>query len=134
MPHRILPLPFKPHRRDGPSERRLASPDETMNGAVRGLNAIEPRLKGLDRHGRPRRRRIAARFDAAIIRAVRDLAGSISQRHRERDAWHCLILYDAFSPWSGRLQSEAHNWRPEGYGDATKPTSSRLEHMHDGRN
>jgi len=32
---------------------------------------------------------------------------------------HGLILYDAFSPWSARLQSEAHNRRAEGYGDAT---------------
>ncbi|MGL4962853.1 MAG: hypothetical protein ACRC67_16595 [Inquilinus sp.] len=87
MPHRILPLPFKPPRRDGLSERLLASPDETMYGAaVRRLNVIEARLKGLDRPGRPRRRHIAARFDAAIIWAVRDLAGAVSQRHRRRDA------------------------------------------------
>lgn len=49
MPHRILPLPFKPPRLDGLSERLLASHYENnYGGAVRRLNAIERRLDDLD--------------------------------------------------------------------------------------
>jgi superoxide dismutase, Fe-Mn family len=49
MPHRILPLPFKPARLDGLSERLLASHYENnYGGAVRRLNAIEAQIQGLD--------------------------------------------------------------------------------------
>ncbi|MGK9237236.1 hypothetical protein KXS07_36825 [Inquilinus limosus] len=49
MPHRIVPLPFKPPRLDGLSERLLASHYENnYGGAVRRLNAIESRLQTLD--------------------------------------------------------------------------------------
>jgi len=49
MPHRIVPLPFKPPRLDGLSERLLASHYENnYGGAVRRLNAIEARLQTLD--------------------------------------------------------------------------------------
>ncbi|WP_371349205.1 Fe-Mn family superoxide dismutase [Ancylobacter sp. IITR112] len=47
--HRIIPLPFKPPRLDGLSERLLASHYENnYGGAVRRLNAIERRLDELD--------------------------------------------------------------------------------------
>ncbi|UCI08753.1 Fe-Mn family superoxide dismutase [Mesorhizobium sp. B1-1-8] len=49
MPHQIMPLPFKPPRLEGLSERLLASHYENnYGGAVRRLNAIEHRLDGLD--------------------------------------------------------------------------------------
>ncbi|WP_353002936.1 Fe-Mn family superoxide dismutase [Mesorhizobium sp. M0761] len=49
MPHQIKPLPFKPPRLVGLSERLLASHYENnYGGAVRRLNAIEQRLDGLD--------------------------------------------------------------------------------------
>src|SRR5882762_3799786 len=54
MPHHIMPLPFKPPRLDGLSERLLASHYENnYGGAVRRLNAIEQRLSGLDWGGAP---------------------------------------------------------------------------------
>ncbi|MBN9435793.1 Fe-Mn family superoxide dismutase [Bosea sp. (in: a-proteobacteria)] len=47
--HRIMPLPFKPPRLEGLSERLLASHYENnYGGAVRRLNAIERRLDELD--------------------------------------------------------------------------------------
>ena len=47
--HRIIPLPFKPPRLEGLSERLLASHYENnYGGAVRRLNAIERRLDDLD--------------------------------------------------------------------------------------
>ncbi|MGO4674877.1 Fe-Mn family superoxide dismutase [Bosea sp. 2YAB26] len=49
MPHHIMPLPFKPPRLEGLSERLLASHYENnYGGAVRRLNAIESRLDALD--------------------------------------------------------------------------------------
>ncbi len=49
MPHCITPLPFKPPRLIGLSERLLASHYENnYGGALRRLNAIEARLEGLD--------------------------------------------------------------------------------------
>src|SRR5215207_539259 len=49
MAHEVLPLPFKPHRLDGLSDRLLVSHYENnYGGAVRRLNAIEGRLAGLD--------------------------------------------------------------------------------------
>ena len=49
MPHQIMPLPFKPPRLEGLSERLLASHYENnYGGAVRRLNAIERRLDGID--------------------------------------------------------------------------------------
>jgi hypothetical protein len=49
MAHEVRPLPFKPHRLDGLSERLLTSHYENnYGGAVRRLNAIEGRLAGLD--------------------------------------------------------------------------------------
>lgn len=49
MPHSIRPIPFKPPRLIGLSERLLASHYENnYGGAVRRLNAIEARLEGLD--------------------------------------------------------------------------------------
>lgn len=47
--HRIMPLPFKPPRLEGLSERLLTSHYENnYGGAVRRLNAIERRLDQLD--------------------------------------------------------------------------------------
>ena len=47
--HRIIPLPFKPPRLEGLSERLLASHYENnYGGAVRRLNAIERRLDDVD--------------------------------------------------------------------------------------
>jgi Fe-Mn family superoxide dismutase len=49
MAYEVLPLPFKPHRLDGLSDRLLVSHYENhYGGAVRRLNAIEGRLAGLD--------------------------------------------------------------------------------------
>jgi superoxide dismutase, Fe-Mn family len=49
MPYEVLPLPFKPHRLDGLSDRLLVSHYENnYGGAVRRLNAIEGRLAVLD--------------------------------------------------------------------------------------
>src|SRR5215203_5278235 len=49
MPHSVAPLPFKPPRLDGLSERLLASHYENnYGGALRRLNAIDKRLKDLD--------------------------------------------------------------------------------------
>jgi Fe-Mn family superoxide dismutase len=49
MPYAVQPLPFKPPRLNGLSERLLASHYENnYGGAVRRLNAIEQRLKALD--------------------------------------------------------------------------------------
>ncbi|MCW3477846.1 Fe-Mn family superoxide dismutase [Limobrevibacterium gyesilva] len=49
MDYEVLPLPFKPHRLDGLSDRLLVSHYENnYGGAVRRLNAIEGRLAGLD--------------------------------------------------------------------------------------
>src|SRR3954453_10107644 len=49
MAYEVLPLPFKPHRLDGLSDRLLVSHYENnYGGAVRRLNAIEGRLARLD--------------------------------------------------------------------------------------
>jgi Fe-Mn family superoxide dismutase len=49
MAHRVKPLPFKPSRLDGLSERLLVSHYENnYGGAVRRLNAIEDELARLD--------------------------------------------------------------------------------------
>jgi Fe-Mn family superoxide dismutase len=49
MPHTVTPLPFKPNRLDGLSERLLVSHYENnYGGALRRLNAITDRLSMLD--------------------------------------------------------------------------------------
>jgi Fe-Mn family superoxide dismutase len=49
MSYTVTPLPFKPHRLEGFSDRLLVSHYENnYGGAVRRLNAIEKRLAGLD--------------------------------------------------------------------------------------
>src|SRR5262245_21667120 len=49
MAYEVRPLPFKPHRLEGLSERLLTSHYENnYGGAVRRLNAIEARLADLD--------------------------------------------------------------------------------------
>ena len=49
MTYEVLPLPFKPHRLDGLSDRLLVGHYENnYGGAVSRLNAIEGRLSGLD--------------------------------------------------------------------------------------
>jgi Fe-Mn family superoxide dismutase len=49
MAYEVLPLPFKPHRLEGLSDRLLVSHYENnYGGAVRRLNAIEGQLSGLD--------------------------------------------------------------------------------------
>lgn len=54
MPHEVVPLPFKPPRLNGLSERLLASHYENnYGGAVRRLNAIEAELAGVDRASAP---------------------------------------------------------------------------------
>jgi superoxide dismutase, Fe-Mn family len=52
MPHAVAPLPFKPPRLDGLSEKLLASHYENnYGGALRRLNAIEQRVSGIDWSG-----------------------------------------------------------------------------------
>jgi Fe-Mn family superoxide dismutase len=54
MPHTIMPVPFKPHRLQGLSDRLLESHYENnYGGAVRRLNAIEKRLAELDWRSAP---------------------------------------------------------------------------------
>jgi len=54
MPHEVVPLPFKPTRLTGLSERLLASHYENnYGGAVRRLNAIEEELAQVDRASAP---------------------------------------------------------------------------------
>ena len=49
MPYEVVPLPFKPPRLEGLSERLMASHYENnYGGAVRRLNAIDKRLARLD--------------------------------------------------------------------------------------
>jgi superoxide dismutase, Fe-Mn family len=49
MPLSVVPLPFKPHRLDGLTDRLIISHYENnYGGAVRRLNAIEGRLAALD--------------------------------------------------------------------------------------
>jgi Fe-Mn family superoxide dismutase len=49
MSYEVLPLPFKPHRLDGLSERLIVSHYENnYGGAVRRLNAIEERVAATD--------------------------------------------------------------------------------------
>ena len=49
MPYEVVPLPFKPPRLEGLSERLVASHYENnYGGAVRRLNAIDKRLARLD--------------------------------------------------------------------------------------
>src|SRR3954470_11883991 len=49
MTYEVAPLPFKPHRLEGLSDRLLVSHYENnYGGAVRRLNAIEHRLEDLD--------------------------------------------------------------------------------------
>jgi superoxide dismutase, Fe-Mn family len=49
MTYEVIPLPFKPHRLDGLSDRLIVSHYENnYGGAVRRLNAIERRLQGFD--------------------------------------------------------------------------------------
>jgi Fe-Mn family superoxide dismutase len=49
MPFSVVPLPFKPHRLDGLTDRLVLSHYENnYGGAVRRLNAIEGRLGALD--------------------------------------------------------------------------------------
>lgn len=49
MPYAVKPIPFKPHRLDGLSDRLLESHYENnYGGAVRRLNAIEEHLAALD--------------------------------------------------------------------------------------
>jgi Fe-Mn family superoxide dismutase len=49
MPFSVVPLPFKPHRLDGLTDRLIVSHYENnYGGAVRRLNAIEGRLARLD--------------------------------------------------------------------------------------
>jgi hypothetical protein len=49
MTYEVQPLPFKPHRLEGLSDRLLLSHcKNNYGGAVRRLNAIEGRLAGLD--------------------------------------------------------------------------------------
>ena len=49
MSHEVLPLPFKPHRLEGLSDRLLISHYENnYSGAVKRLNQIAEQLAGLD--------------------------------------------------------------------------------------
>ena len=92
--HRIMPLPFKPPRLDGLSERLLASHYENnYGGAVRRLNAIERRLDG-KRFVRVHRSYIVnLDFVQAIMplesgdaRAVLSTGGEVPVSRRYRDA------------------------------------------------
>src|SRR5690348_8283213 len=49
MPFSVVPLPFKPHRLDGLTDRLILSHyANNYGGAVRRLNAIEKRLGAID--------------------------------------------------------------------------------------
>jgi Fe-Mn family superoxide dismutase len=139
MPHRIRPVPFKPSRLDGLSERLLASHYENnYGGAVRRLNAIERDLSALDPAGAPiyvlnglkREQLIAANsmvlhevyFDG--LGGTGEPAGDLAQA-LERDfgsvtAWRAEFVAMAKAQaggsgwtiltWSGRLGRLTNQW------------------------
>ena len=139
MPHRILPLTFKPSRLDGLSERLLASHYENnYGGAVRRLNAIERDLAALDPatapvyvlNGLKREQLIAA--NSMILHEVYfdglggsgDPAGDLAQA-LERDfgsvaRWRAEFVHMAKAQaggsgwtlltWSGRLGRLTNQW------------------------
>lgn len=78
MPYEVAPLPFKPPRLNGLSERLLASHYENnYGGAVRRLNAIEADLARLD-------------WDAAPTFAINGL------KREELIAANSMILHEAY--------------------------------------
>jgi Fe-Mn family superoxide dismutase len=120
--YEVLPLPFKPHKLDGLSERLLVSHYENnYGGAVRRLSAIEGRLAALDPTAAPvfdlngvgRERLIAANsmilheayFEAlggsgepggALARALERDFGSVDRWQAEftamGKAWSCRVF------------------------------------------
>jgi Fe-Mn family superoxide dismutase len=133
MPHRIMPLPFKPPRLDGLSERLLASHYENnYGGAVRRLNAIERRLGDLDWSAAPvfdinglkREELIAA--NSAILHEIYfdglggsgdadgDLAGALERDFGSVAKWRaafttCAKAQAGGSGWTLLTWSERHD-------------------------
>ena len=130
--HRIMPLPFKPPRLDGLSERLLASHYENnYGGAVRRLNAIERRLDELDWsavpifdiNGLKREELVAA--NSAILHeiyldglggsghAAGDLAEALERDFGSVAGWHarftaCAKAQAGGSGWTLLAWSERH--------------------------
>jgi superoxide dismutase, Fe-Mn family len=78
VPYSVQPLPFKPSRLNGLSERLLASHYENnYGGAVRRLSAIEQRLKALD-------------WDKAAVFEINGL------KREELIAANSMILHEAY--------------------------------------
>lgn len=131
--HRIIPLPFKPPRLEGLSERLLASHYvNNYGGAVRRLNAIERRLDDVDWstapvfdiNGLKREELVAA--NSAILHeiyfdglggsgdAAGDLAAALERDFGSVAAWRaqfmaCAKAQAGGSGWTLLTWSERHN-------------------------
>lgn len=139
MAYEVLPLPFKPNRLDGLSDRLLVSHYENnYGGAVRRLNAIEARLTGIDwstspvfeLNGLGRERLVAANsmllheayFDAlggsgepggGLARALERDFGSVGQWRTEFTAMAKALAGGsgwALLTWSDRLGKMTNQW------------------------
>ncbi|AYG61672.1 Fe-Mn family superoxide dismutase [Rhizobium jaguaris] len=130
--HRIIPLPFKPPRLDGLSERLLASHYENnYGGAVRRLNAIERRLDELDWSAAPvfdinglKREELVAANSAILHEiyfdglggsgdATGDLAEALERDFGSVAGWHtrftaCAKAQAGGSGWTLLVWSERH--------------------------
>ncbi len=139
MAYEVLPLPFKPHRLDGLSERLVVSHYENNYGdAVRRLNAIEGQLAGRDWAAAPvfdlkglgRERLVAANsmvlheayFEALggsgeaggrLARALEHDFGSIDRWHAEFTAMGKALAGGSgwvLLTWSERLGRLINQW------------------------
>jgi len=132
MPHSVTPLPFKPPRLDGLSERLLASHYENnYGGALRRLNAIDKRLNELDWsttpvfevNGLKREELIAA--GSVILHEIyfetreRPVIGRIAcpwliAPNDHEVLRHGFVIYDALYAWASKRKAETHSWPPAG--------------------
>ncbi|MFC7738409.1 Fe-Mn family superoxide dismutase [Roseomonas sp. GCM10028921] len=132
MAYEVLPLPFKPHRLDGLSDRLPVSHyEDNYSGAVRRLNAIEGGLSGLDVGAAPvfdlngvgRERPIAvnsmllpeAYFDAlgGLARALERDLGSVDRWRAELTAMGKALAGGSgwvLLTWSERLGRLTNQW------------------------
>ena len=139
MPCEVIPLPFKPSRLQGLSERLLASHYENnYGGAVRRLNAIEQRLARLDWRAAPvfeinglaRERLVAA--NSMILHELYfaglggqgdpagDLAEALERDFGSVDRWRCEFAAMGKAQaggsgwvlltWSARLSRLTNQW------------------------